>query len=198
MSAPQVNIHVKEGEFDYTVFITNRSDLPATMQVDFGESNNLRLSPQGPSKQVGPLQIELTAAAGCDKVVIATLDHIQRNGNVKFHYKTRMMQSSAEEDDEVVNVAEGLQLVVRSTETGYRLFVHNENPTTAYEVVVDIGESTNLKLTTAPGTKSLAPLVVSGAVGPKTTGAHLGDADVADMSKGECEIKYRVRARPTQ
>lgn len=202
----KVNIHVREGEFDYTVFLSNNHSLPASLVVDFGECQNLKLTPRNYSKQIGPMQVELTAEPGCQKVVIAVLDQIERNGNVKFHYKTIMKQSTStggasvandvQEEDEVTNVADGLDLICRSVETGYKLFAKNTNATTGYELVVDIGKSTNLKLVPDEhNSKLLEPFVVSAVIPANAGFGPLADCPVADMTKGECEIQFQIRAR---
>lgn len=203
----KVNIHVREGEFDYTVFITNNHTLPATLVVDFGESSNLKLTPRNYSRQIGPMQVELTAEPGCQKVVIAVLDQIERNGNVKFHYKTQMKQTTStsaggkqkddvQEEDEITKVADGLELICRSVDTGYQLFAKNTNATVTYELVVDIGKSNNLKLIPDPdNAKLLEPMVVSAVIPANAGFGPLADCPVADMSKGECEIQFQIRAR---
>lgn len=197
----KVNIHVRQGEFDYTIFLTNNHELAADMEVDFSASQNLKLTPRNYSKQTGPLTVALTAEAGCQKVVIAVLDIVDRNAGHKFDYKAKMMQSSAqggEDEDEVTKVADGLELIVRSTETGYKLFGRNTNPTKSYEIVVDLNKAVNLKvIPDADNAKLLEAFVVS-AVLPAGAGfGPIADCPVADASKGECEINYGIRARET-
>lgn len=206
----KVNIHVREGEFDYTVFLTNNHHLPAHVIVDFGESENLKLIAKE-SKQVGPMQVEVNIQPGVQRAEIAVLDQINRSANVRFHYKTQMLQEassrggaayseqpSGDEEDDISEVAEGLSLIVRSVSTGYRLFVKNVHASTKYEIAVDIGESKNLKLLPDDAAKLLDRMVVSTIVGPKSGFVPLANCPVDDMSKGECEVRYKIRARVSQ
>lgn len=197
----KVNIHVRQGEFDYTIFLSNNHDLPADMEVDFSASQNLKLTPRNYSTQTGQLTVSLCAEAGCQKVIIAVLDIIDRNAGHKFDYKAKMVQRTShggatEDEDEVTKVADGLDLIVRSTETGYKLFARNTHATKNYEIVVDLGKSVNLKvIPDADNAKLLEALVVSAVIPANAGFGPIADCPVADMSKGDCEINYGIRAR---
>lgn len=198
----KVNIHVRQGEFDYTVMLTNNHELNADMEVDFSASQNLKLTPRNYSKQTGPLSVSLCAEAGCQKVIIAVLDIVDRNAGHKFDYKAKMMQKTShgatEDEDEITKVADGLDLIVRSTENGYKLFGRNTNPTKGYEIVVDLGKSVNLKVVPDPdNAKLLEALVVSATIPANAGFGPIADCPVADMTKGECEIIFGIRARET-
>jgi hypothetical protein len=202
---PKVQIHVAQGEFDYSVYLSNFSEHEASCLVDFSQSENLVLHEKGRADRAGDLAIQVLMPARVEhRVLVAVLEHAKRGQSHKFHYDIKMKQQAAtgnehEEgggDDEVTKVADGLSLIVRSVETGYKLFVKNENKTTGYTLEVDLSPSTNIKVAAQGNGQQAGPMGVSVKVPPGAAFGLIADCPVADMSTGSCEIQYKIKARP--
>ena len=206
---PKVQIHVVQGEFDYSIYLSNFSDHEASCVVDFSKSENLVLNEKGRADRAGELSIQVLMPAKVEhRVLVAVLEHAKRGEGHKFHYDIKMQQQASTgakggddegaggDDDEITKIADGLTLIVRSVETGYKLYIKNENKTTGFAVDVDLSPSTNIKVTAAGNGKQQGPAGVTVQAPANAPFGLIADCPVADMDIGSCEIQYKVRGRP--
>ena len=194
-----IDISLAEASGKFTVFVTNKGSSNVALFLDFGESDNMAVEAVfGPTKQPQAMQIEVTVPKGSKELQLARLAPVNSSKSFGLSYKAKMREEgppAPEEDpDQVTKIADGLSLIVRSTETGYKVLVTNAHPTHRFLLKVNFQDSVNLKVSPLRDHKLETPATIVGTV----TNGHEQEfalAAVDNFELGSCDIRYRVSAR---
>jgi hypothetical protein len=191
-----LDISIAEASGKFTVFITNNGVNSISLFLDFSGSENMAIDAIfGPTKQPGPMQVELSVPKGEKELQIARLAVVNSDKSYGFSYKAKMLEEHpAEDEDQITKVADGLSVVVRSVETGYKVLITNSHQSHKFLLRVNFSESKNLKITPAANHKLEDASTV---VGHITNGfeQEFAFASVDNYEEGCCDIRYRISAR---
>ena len=197
----EITVEAVESATGYDIILATPGKDAATVTVDFAGSSNLSLKPCGPAQQISALKIELSIPpnVGPKKVQIASLTVVPGSTSANLNFQTLVRGAGEQappehEPDEVVPVAEGLTVIVRSTDSGYDIYARNDHNSRQYSVSIDLSESQNLTVKAAPS------VTQSGDTCSRSIGAMSGEVKVAvcsvkDYRIGSCDVRYKVSAR---